>query len=965
MGSFSYSDILQLITWFLLVAEFILAFYILLLNPRHTANRHVGALLFLFALNTLSTGLLLGAREVSEVGLALSAATTPVLQPTLFLVSVVLLKPTWMGRRWRSLWWLVYGLVLLPVVLTLVDLGLSTRLWYTGLGPEAYTGGFVSLSDMANGLLAPLVRILNIYLMGLVPIGFLLYVALVDKEATRMTRRMAWLLLGAQIATVVLQFIVSDLVGADVAAIASGGIFVLAYAYAGFQQMVSQRRGQWGRLQPRLTAVSLAITVPLLIAMLVIVSTQIQATIEENSEEQLEAANQALAGNVEVWLDLNLRSLQQLVSLPDIISMEAEKQKPIVEAMAIAFPHMYLVSTTDLDGINVARNDDVAPKDYSDRPWYLGARAGALLTFQSLIGRTSGEPALVASMPIRNKFREIVGVGMFASDLTDIAEEVLVSKVGETGFAYVVDANNEVLAHPDPAYSAELRDLTASPPIVALRHGERGLIEFDDEGQRWRAYVDELEHGWGVVVQQPESELLADLPVLWLTSGVVAAGGIVLLVALSWLTIRQMLLPIDTLTETATAIAAGDLTHVVPVESEDEIGILARAFNRMTEQLRGFIGGLEQQVADRTRDLEHRSAYLEATAKVGRAAASILDPDALIQEVVDLIRESFGLYYVGLFLVDEAGEWAVLQAGTGEAGRAMLDRGHRIRVGEGMIGWSIAQAQPRVAMEIGEDAVRLATLELPGTRSEGALPLQSRGRVLGALTVQHMEAGAFDPETMAVLQTMADQVAVALDNAHLFAESQEALEATRRAYGESSHRAWTDLLGARPDWGYRYTHQTIAQADGDWQPEMLQAEQSGQTVQGDGDERSTLAIPLKVRDEVVGVLSFRKDTARGAQAAPDAAPAEWTSEETALLEAFAAQLEQALESAQLFQATQRSAARDRLLGEIATRMRETLDIETVLRTTVHQVRQALDLPEVVIRLMAPPADPSREPGNGG
>jgi GAF domain-containing protein/HAMP domain-containing protein len=961
MGSFSPSDTLQLITWFLLVAEFILALYILLLNPRHSANRHVSALLFLFAMNTLSTGLLLSAREVSEVGMALSAATTPALQPGLFLVSVVLLKPIWMERRWRPLWWLVYGLSLLPIILTLVDLGLGTRLWYTGVGPEAYAGGFASLSDMANGLLAPLVRILNIYLMGLVPIVFLLYFALVDKEATRMNRRLAWLLLGTQIATVALQFVGRDLVGAEVAAIASGGIFVLAYAYAGFQQMVSQRRGQWGRLQPRLTAVSLAITVPLLITVLVIVSTEIQATIEENSEKQLEIANRALAGNVEVWLDLNLRSLQQLVSLPDIISMEAEKQKPILEAMATAFPHMYLVSTTDLDGINVARNDDVAPKDYSDRPWFRGARAGAPLTFQSLIGRTSGEPALVASMPIRDQSGQIVGVGMFASDLTDIAEEVLVSKVGETGFAYVVDAKNEVLAHPDPVYSAELRDLTSSPPVVALRYGNRGLIQFDDEGQRWRAYVDELDHGWGVVVQQPEAELLADLPVLWLTSGVVAAGGIVLLVALSWLTIRQMLLPIGTLTETATSIAAGDLTRVAPVESEDEIGLLAGAFNRMTVQLRDLIGGLEQQVADRTRDLEHRSAYLEATAEVGRAAASILDPDALIQEVVELIRERFGLYYVGLFLVDEASEWAVLQAGTGEAGRTMLARGHRIRVGEGMIGWSVARGQPRVALEAGEDAVRLATAELPGTRSEAALPLQSRGRVLGALTVQHTGAGAFDPETMAVLQTMADQVAVALDNAHLFAESQEALETSRRAYGEMSHSAWTDLLRARPDWGYRYAHQTVARAEGDWQPEMLHAEQSGQIVQGDGDKRSTLAIPLKVRDEVVGVLSFRKDAPRGTQAAP----AEWTSEETAVLEAFAAQLEQALESAQLFQATQRRAARDRLLGEIATRMRETLDIETVLRTTVHQVRQALDLPEVVIRLMAPPADPSREPNNGG
>jgi GAF domain-containing protein/HAMP domain-containing protein len=518
-----------------------------------------------------------------------------------------------------------------------------------------------------------------------------------------------------------------------------------------------------------------------------------------------------------------------------------------------------------------------------------------------------------------------------------------------------------------------LRDLTAYPPVVALRHGMLGSVEFEDEGQSWRAWVDEIEHGWGVVVQEPEPELLADLPLLWVTAAVVAAGGILLLVALTWLTIRQALLPIGALTETTTAIAEGDLSRVARVESEDEIGVLARAFNRMTDQLRDLIGSLEQQVADRTRDLEHRSGYLEATADVGRAVASILEPDPLIQEVVELIRDRFDLYYVGLFLLDEPGEWAVLRAGTGDAGQAMLARGHRIQVGEGMVGWSVAQAQPRVALEAGEDAVRLATPELPDTRSEAALPLHSRGRVLGALTVQHTESEAFDPETMAVLQTMADQVAVALDNAHLFAESQEALQAAQRAYGELSQLAWADLLRTRPEWGYRYTQRSVAEAEGDWRPEMLQAQQSEQAVQGDGDDGPTLAIPLKVRDEVVGVLSFCK----GAQSALDAPPAEWTAEETALLEAFVTELEQTLESAQLFHETQRRAAREQAIRHVTDRMRRAVDIETILQTTVTELAEALGVPRAYVRLgtevelqpdieaQAPPSDEVIDAGEVG
>jgi GAF domain-containing protein len=332
---------------------------------------------------------------------------------------------------------------------------------------------------------------------------------------------------------------------------------------------------------------------------------------------------------------------------------------------------------------------------------------------------------------------------------------------------------------------------------------------------------------------------------------------------------------------------------------------------------------------------------------VGHAAAAILEPDQLIRQVVELIRERFGLYYVGLFLVDETGEWAVLratsEAGTGDAGQSMLRRGHRIRVGEGMIGWSVSHAEARIALDVGADAVRLASAELPNTRSEAALPLRSRGQVLGALTVQSDQPAAFDQDTMVVLQTMADQVAVALDNARLFAEGQAALETARRAYGELSRGAWAEMLRARPDSSYRSDETGVAKTEAVWRPEMEQALREGRTVQGNGGdaaERLPLAIPIKVRDQVVGVLDTYKPGAAGA----------WTQKEVTLLEAITEQVGVALESARLYQDSQRRAARERLIGEVTGRMRETLDLESVLATAAQEIRQALDLPEVMIRL---------------
>jgi GAF domain-containing protein len=197
----------------------------------------------------------------------------------------------------------------------------------------------------------------------------------------------------------------------------------------------------------------------------------------------------------------------------------------------------------------------------------------------------------------------------------------------------------------------------------------------------------------------------------------------------------------------------------------------------------------ERKLAEAERErlvsaLESRSKQLWTAAEVSRAASSILDVNELIQQVVDLVQERFGLYYAGLFLVDETGEWsgeagkwAVLRAGTGEAGRHMRQAGHKLEVGgQSMIGWCIANQQARIALDVGEEAVRFENPWLPETRSEMALPLIARGWAIGAMTIQSSREAAFSAEDTAMLQTMADQVANAVENARLFEQAQARAE---------------------------------------------------------------------------------------------------------------------------------------------------------------------------------------------
>ena len=191
--------------------------------------------------------------------------------------------------------------------------------------------------------------------------------------------------------------------------------------------------------------------------------------------------------------------------------------------------------------------------------------------------------------------------------------------------------------------------------------------------------------------------------------------------------------------------------------------------------------------------LDRRAIQLQAAAEVSRATGSILDPDELIHQVVELTRERFGLYYVGLYLVDQtddSGKWAVLRAGTGETGRQMVAHGRRIEVGgDSMVGWCIANRQSQLEEDVTEEAARLKNALLPATRSKLALPLISRGQAIGAMTIQSAQPDAFAEDDITTLQTMADQLANAIENARLFAEykrSQEALAAHARQLEETT-----------------------------------------------------------------------------------------------------------------------------------------------------------------------------------
>jgi GAF domain-containing protein/HAMP domain-containing protein len=418
----------------------------------------------------------------------------------------------------------------------------------------------------------------------------------------------------------------------------------------------------------------------------------------------------------------------------------------------------------------------------------------------------------------------------------------------------------------------------------------------------------------------------------------IIAGMLPFVIGIGWWLGNRLAAPITELITGTQRLAEGNFQHRVNVSSRDETTILAKTFNSMADRLNEMVNKLEKQIGERTREVERRSAYLTAAAEVGRVANTILDPDQLGQQVIEYIQKQFNLYYVGLFLTSEDGKWAVLQAGTGEIGKTLLTRQHRIAIGEGMIGWCISNGQSRVAHEASQDDIRLITPELSDTRSEAALPLCTRGRIIGALTVQSEMIKAFDETAMVALQTMADQFAVALDNARLFAESRTALTTAQKAVGDINQMEWAKIFHNQENYGYY--------GDGDG---ISPLGESGIEI-SQIKSQQILHLPIRVRGLVLGTIHARKHETAGV----------WKPEETALLETLTDQLSIALDNARLYRDTQRRATRDRMVAEITNKMRRAVDMDTLIQTAVREITNAINVPEAFIQLGVSPAAQDHE-----
>jgi nitrate/nitrite-specific signal transduction histidine kinase len=319
------------------------------------------------------------------------------------------------------------------------------------------------------------------------------------------------------------------------------------------------------------------------------------------------------------------------------------------------------------------------------------------------------------------------------------------------------------------------------------------------------------------------------------------------------------------LTKSTTDFASGNLDQRIEINTHDEINDLANTFNSMADDIQNLITGLEKRVEERTVDLairskeletaniriQRRAAQFEALAQVTQTITAIRDLQQLLPRITTVISEIFDFYHVGIFLLDEINQYAILSAANSEGGQKMLARKHRLRVGEeGIVGAAVSTGKPRIAMDVGEDAVFFTNAELPDTHSEMALPLISKNIIVGALDVQSVEIGAFSNEDIQMLSLLADQVSLAIENARLFDETRRSLSEAEMISRRATRETWQRLPEQQNLLGYRYNVTGATPLK-----ELVKLAEPASSKRKDQETESTQAVvPIELRGEIIGTL---------------------------------------------------------------------------------------------------------------
>jgi PAS domain S-box-containing protein len=520
------------------------------------------------------------------------------------------------------------------------------------------------------------------------------------------------------------------------------------------------------------------------------------------------------------------------------------------------FPENVEILLTDQKGFSIASTN--LPSNYyqADTLWWRTAHTTGRYIGQPIFNPTTNSIVLDIAVPVFSyRNGEFMGV-LRATVAFDVLTDVLIEGFrGQTGYSMIYQPNDQRIklqASGDGNFTivqdfatTDLQEFALSPnkgleislegiPVLIsaapVRSYSSTLLE---EGT---TALEDL--GWQVIVVQEKSEALQPIDAQTRNNLVLTLLISIAVIIIAYFLARFITNPIIYLTVVAKQIASGDLNAEAKLNTSDEIGALATTFNNMTSQLRYLVGSLEQRVQDRTHDLE-------LAAEVGRTVAEkVSDASEMLRAAAEMIRSRFGLYYTQVYLIDATGHRLVLRAGTGEVGEELLTRGHRLSIDNSSInGESVLERKPIIVSDTHQSSNFKPNSLLPYTRSEMAVPLIFENQVIGVLDMQSEQPGALSESNLPAFQALAGQLAIAIRNAALFTEVQEARSEVESQMRYFTQQGWQEFLNAihrseQISYVFDQTDVVSSHASND-----LQTEQ-------------TLTIPISITGAQVGAIQL-------------------------------------------------------------------------------------------------------------
>lgn len=697
---------------------------------------------------------------------------------------------------------------------------------------------------------------------------------------------------------------------------------------------------------------TLAITFFILSMVVLLVSSGLQIFSNARTQQDAIANQQELTAReagktVNKFIEDNFRALESMAKLVNLPKGSVEQKKLILESVLYtqpSFRQMALLNAAGKEITQVSRVSLTLSEQFTaqlQNEILAQTQQGQRYLSQIYIDDVTGEPVIVMAAPIDVwDFQGILAAEVNLQFMWNLVNQL---KVGETGYAYVVDRQGNLIAFRDT--NRVLRENVALVEKVSEFVNNDSQAEYEtltslsqgiNETTVFTTYSTLGTPDWAVVIELPWQEAYKNVIAQGIQSILITLSMALLAGLIGVFAARRLAVPLTNLTETATKITQGNIELEATVEGPNEVVHLANAFNSMTAQLRGFIGSLEQRVAERTTELEQanqqvkrRAEQFEAIAQISRIIGSIQNQEELLARITRTISQYFGFYHVGIFLLDDNNQYAVLRAANSEGGKRMLKRGHRLEVGQtGIVGFVTSTGNPRIALDTGTDAVYFNNPDLPDTHSEMALPLKVGGQVVGALDVQSVEPNAFSREDINILSTLADQVSAALENARLHEEAQEALSKAEAAYRQLTSDTWSNIQRISPVAGYRFDGQKA---------EPLNKPANGTQPES---QKEAFSVPMRLRGESIGRLRIKPAT-EGHQ---------WSDDEIAIIQATAERVALAVENARLVFESQKRASKEQVIGEISTKISSAINLDNILQTTLREMGRILPGAEISIQV---------------